>query len=165
MTETPKKPMMPRKIRIVLFVSLALNLVVVGLVAGMIAKGGPSHAGYRDRDPVMPYTRAFNEEQRRDLRRALRGAYVARPQQEKSDLVDGYKQALAALRAAPFDVRKLEAVVAQQKAHATRRQGAGQAVLSQFLSAMTPQERAAYADRLEIEIDRMSERRERWHKD
>lgn len=166
MSETPKTPVVRRRLRIVLFASLALNLVIVGLVVGVIANGGPpERAGHRDRDPVMPYTRAFNEDQRRSLRNAYRNALAPRSGSDKPDLVSGYRQAVEVLRADPFDVSRLNDVVGQQRDHADRRQKAGQDILTSFLSAMTPEERNAYADRLEVEVERMSSRQKRWHKD
>jgi uncharacterized membrane protein len=166
MSETAKPPVMRRRMRIVLFASLALNLVIVGLVVGVVANGGPpSRADHRDRDPVMPYTRAFDEKQRRNLRDAYRSSFAPRPGSGKPDLVAGYRQAVEVLRADPFDISQLTAVVGRQKAQADRRQKSGQDILTSFLAAMSPEERLAYADRLEVEIERMSSRQKRWHKD
>jgi uncharacterized membrane protein len=166
MSETAKPPMMRRRMRVVLFASLALNLVIIGLVVGVIANGGPpARADHRDRDPVMPYTRAFDEQQRRKLRDAYRSSFAPKPGSGKPDLVAGYRQAVDVLRAEPFDALQMNAVVGQQKAHSDRRQKSGQDILTSFLAAMSPKERMAYADRLEVEIERMSSRQKRWHKD
>ncbi|WP_299927112.1 periplasmic heavy metal sensor [uncultured Pelagimonas sp.] len=167
MTENSKKPPMGRRIRLVLFVSLALNLVVIGLVAGVVFNGGPPPRGAsRGFDTVLPYSRAFTEDQRRDLRRELRKSFApSKGDKRGAGMVESYREALDVLRQDPFERARFDGVVNKQRALAEKRHGTGQDLLAKFLEAMTPEERAAYADRLETEITNMSKRRKHWGKD
>ncbi len=167
MTQPSEKPPMGRRIRLVLFVSLALNLVVIGLVAGVVFKGGPPPRGTsRGFETVLPYSRAFTEDQRQDLRRELRKSFAPRKDDKRGGgMVESYREALEVLREDPFERARFDAVIGKQKALAEKRHGSGQELLIKYLEAMTPQERAAYAVRLEAEIVKMSQRGKRWHKD
>ncbi len=167
MTQTPKKPPMGRRIRLVLFASLALNLVVIGLVAGVVFKGGPPSRGApRGFDTVLPYSRAFTDDQRRELRRELRKSFVpGKGDKRGGGIVESYHEALGVLRQDPFERARFDDVMRKQKALAEKRHGTGQDLLAKYLDAMTAEERAAYADRLEAEIANMSKRRKRWSKD
>lgn len=146
-----------RWLRGVLFVSLALNLAVAGMVIGHALGGGPPDR--RDRragdDPVIPYTRALDEDQRRMLGRTLRDSF--KRQRDGGD----YRFALEVLREEPFDAEKMTSVLQAQGARAEARRSTGQAALTHFLSNLSPKERHAYADRLERQIEQMEERRAR----
>lgn len=144
-------PARPRRLlAVALFVSVALNLLVVGVIAGAFwARGdGP---GFR---PVLidiglgPYTRALSEADRATLRDAwqrrgpdlqtLRGARGA----DRAALLE-------ALRAQPFDPAAVEAAFARQLSRQAGQQQLARTLLTERISAMSPAERAAYADRLE----------------
>ncbi|MGH1415439.1 MAG: periplasmic heavy metal sensor [Pelagimonas sp.] len=167
MTESTQKQPVGRRLRVVLFVSLALNLVVVGLVAGLAFKGGPPTRGVsRSADPVMPYSRAFTEDQRKELRGALRRSFAPSDRERSGEgMAESYREAVQVLREDPFDRARLEIVINRQRALAEKRHGNGNGILGQYLDAMTPADRAAYADRLEEEVERLSKRRKRWRKD
>lgn len=178
MTDAPKPAKAPEAdaktyrmrptLRVVLFLSLAMNLVVVGLVAGFIVRGGPPHPPKRGgSDYVIPYTRAFDEDQRKDVWRSLKRDFAERRERggDRAGVIAGYNQALEVLRAEPFDQAAMIAVLEGQTARANERLAAGQQVLTNHLSALTQAERAAYADRLAREIERLEERRSRWGSD
>lgn len=130
--------------RILLGVSLALNLLVVGLVGGAAFRlGGPERM---HRAPPIG-AMLFRELPRED-RRALRThAFAPRPEREARRLADA--EAIdAALRARPFDPARIESFLREQ---AQRRQAREQDMHRAWLAritAMTDEERAAYADRL-----------------
>ena len=146
-------------VRVVFFASLALNLLVVGLVAGLIWNGGPPRAdALSGRDGVTPYTRAFDDSQRRAIRRALRRAFVE-GRRDREGLVGPYREALELLRADPFDAVAMAAVLDRQAAFSEQRRQRGQEVLTRFLAGLSVAERQAYADRLEDEIARLQRRR------
>lgn len=158
---TTQKARMPGWLRVVLFGSLALNVAVIGLVAGVAVKGPPSHG--RDRDPALPFTRAFDDDQRRDLQKAFRKAFDAdKAKPDRAGLIAGYRTALDLLRADPFAPEAFRAHLGEQSTRAERRRIQGQEVLAQYVETMSAQERAAYADRLEAELDKIIERRMRW---
>ena len=142
-------------LRIVLFASLAANLAVVGIVGGMfflrppLDRDGPP----RGRDFVFPET------QRHDLGRNLRGAFDRdRDRVSGRSFLSGYRSALDVLRAEPFDAQAFGAALRAQGAEAEQRQAAGQRVLVDYVAALPAEDRQAYADRLEAEIEEMAQR-------
>lgn len=155
-----------RGMRVVLFASLALNLLVVGAVAGFLVMGppGPPHDRPGGDDPALPYTRALTEDQRRDLRGALRGE-VLRDRQEmraiREGVITGYREALGVLRADPYDPAALEALMAAQAERSAAVRVRGQKVLSDYVAGMSAAERAAYADRLEETLAKFQRKRDR----
>lgn len=149
----------PRWMRIALVLSLAVNLLVAGIVAGMIVTGGPGGRGGPDRRDVAGlYTRALDAADRRALRRAylhqLRDAEGAR-----GAVLAEFRDVLRILRSEPFDAAALQAALARQRARGAARQEEGQRLLAEVLQAMSPSERAAYADRLEEGLARLQTRR------
>lgn len=148
----------PRWMRWTLLVSLALNLLVVGTVAGVMITGGPDRRTDRDRsDFGSVYTRALDEEDRRALRRDFmsrldqqgrdRGAFIA----EMRTTVD-------TLRATPFDADAFMTAMSDQSERRARREDTGRQVLAARIAAMTDAERAAYADRIEARLTKLAER-------
>ena len=156
--DVEKKPNKPvRWVRVALFVSLAQNLVVVGVIAGMVVKGPPLPRSDRS-DPALPYTRAFDEDQRRGLRQALRQTTRRDGRAMRAAYLADYQRALALLRSAPFDPAALEVVLQQQGNRAQDVRARGQDVLMAFLTDMSIDDRRAYADRLELELEKMRAR-------
>ncbi|SMX49290.1 periplasmic heavy metal sensor [Maliponia aquimaris] len=148
----------PRRwVRVLLFVSLALNLLVVGAVTGFVLKGPQLVRGDRA-DPVLPYTRAFDEDQRHALWRDLRSGLPREGAPLREGYLEDYRTALEILRADPYDPARMEALLAAQAARGAEVRARGQKVLSAYLAAMDPEARRAYADRLEQEIGKMHRR-------
>lgn len=161
MSDGVRPPGMRLWIRIVLFASLAMNLLIVGLVAGAIARGGPFRdGGPGSREPVTPYTRAFEEEQRRDLRRVLTREFVReREGGTRRGVTEAYREALDVLRSEPYDPEAMEEILRRQAELTDRRRRMGEAVLATYLAGLSMDERAAYADRLEEEIESFRRKR------
>lgn len=132
---------------------LALNLLAVGLIGGVIAKGPPlADRAVRDLG-FGPFAAALEEEDRRALRKAF---FDQRPglrdmRKAMRAELDGV---LAALRADPFDAQVLKAALAAQQARMGAQAELGQTLLRERLGAMTPAERRAFADRLERSLTR-----------
>jgi uncharacterized membrane protein len=148
----PATPKSGRKLRIALAVSVALNLLIVGLVAGAMLRGGPPDRMVRDLD-FGPFTEALTSEDRDALRRDfIRQAPDLRDMRRQ--MRDDFRSVLAALRADPFDVEALRDVVANQGDRMAARLALGQDLILARIAAMTPAERAAFADRLERRLER-----------
>lgn len=167
MADDVKQTKTARGLRLALFASLAANLAVLGIVLGAFLlrppfdRAGPAHG----RDFVFPYTRAFDESQRHELGRHLRGAFDRdRPRMHGGGLLVEYRAALDLLRAEPFDPQAFGAALEAQSARAEARQAAGQRVLIDYVASLPPEERAAYADRLETQIDEMAERFQKYRR-
>lgn len=151
----------PRWMRWLLFGSLALNLAVVGIVAGGVLRhGGPDRNGPpRGRDFIAPYTSAFSDSQRRELGRELFASFERKRGDARPPApFRAYRETLELLRAEPFDRAGFEQVLSAQDARAAERQKMGQQVLVDYVSGLSPDERAAYANRLEMKLDELAKR-------
>lgn len=147
---TPPKP--ARGLRVALAVSVALNLLIIGLVAGAMLRGGPHDRMVRDLD-FGPFTEALSPEDRAALRRDfIRQAPDMRDMRRQ--MREDFATVLAALRAEPFDPDALRGVVANQGNRMAARLELGQDLMLARIAAMTPAERAAFADRLERRLER-----------
>lgn len=147
--------------RIVLFASLALNLLVVGLVAGALLR----HDRFDTRPPLRDLGYGpFGEALSKSDRRALAGEtkrHAGELQVNREDIRQQFGAMLAALRAQPFDAAALQAVTAQQIAKLAERQAIGQQLLLDRITAMSDEDRAAFADRLERNLRRAGRERRR----
>ncbi len=165
MNETPESraapagAVWPRWTKILLFSSLALNLLVAGMVAGAVLRaemGGAGGPGRADRaEPAVmrelgygPYLRALTPQQRRDLSRAIRersGDLRANRQELRRQM----ETLLEALRSSPFDAELVAGILAAQQRKLFEQHEIGLRILLSGLEQMSDEQRAAYADRLE----------------
>jgi uncharacterized membrane protein len=140
--------------KIVLVVSLGLNLLFLGLVGGAVLRDGPHGRPTTVRDLNFgPLTEALSKDDRETLRRSFqRAAPDLRGQRREieGDLAD----LLTVLRAPDFQREKVEALFARNNERTARRQKLGQDVVLDLLVAMTPDVRSAFADRLESAMKR-----------
>lgn len=138
----------PLWLRAVLFVSLALNLLVIGTVAGHVLLDEPKGKVPRVDRMEAPMTFALSQDDRRAIGKALRKEYRDnRPSRE--EIMAEYEGVITALRADPFRPEMVEEAFRRQRAAASDRIEIGQKLLMDRLTAMTPDERHAFADRLE----------------
>lgn len=157
-TELPaqdEQPPRPRPVmRWALILSLALNLVFVGMLAGAFYRHavgpgrseGPGLAG--PGRYAAPYVIALPPEARHSMMRSLRREMTTNlpPRQERRA---HYARILEALRQPEFDRGNLESVLAAQQDMALRMQARGHEAWLATMSEMSASERQAYADRLE----------------
>ena len=152
-TRTP--PRSGRGLRIAFAVSLALNLAVAGLVAGAFLRDGPPHGG---RDFGMgPLSEALS----RDDRRAMRAAFLDRYPGLRADrgaMREDVQVLLGTLRADPFDPMALDDALAAIARRNGELLATGQELLAARIKAMDPDDRAAFADRLEKKLPRAGKR-------
>ena len=132
--------------RAVLWVSLAGNLLVAGLVAGAaFQRGGESDAHRGTPGPLAPLVMALPDRDRRAVVEAFRQARGGGGRDERRQRVAALLDALAA---EPFDPQAVRAELAWQRRGTEDRLRRAEALLVQRLSRMTPEERRAYADAL-----------------
>lgn len=149
MAETTVPMKTPLWMRITLFVSLAMNLLVVGIAAGFLLMGGPGDRADRDRRDVGSlFTRALGPEERRDLRRDFVSNLPERGR-DGQVIVSDLQSALDTLRATPFDPQAFARAIADQSDRRAMREAVGREVLAARVARMSDAERAAYADRVE----------------
>ncbi|MFN6979897.1 MAG: periplasmic heavy metal sensor [Gemmobacter sp.] len=138
--------------------SLALNLAVAGLAAGVILRQGGALPGAPPRavalDPGFgPFAAALSPEDRRALRRAFlaeRGAVLEGIRADRADRA----ALVAALRADPFDPAAMDAAAARLTARGQERAELGQRLIRAHVLGMTAAERADFAARLEAAFAR-----------
>ncbi|MDX5383634.1 MAG: periplasmic heavy metal sensor [Rhodobacterales bacterium] len=146
-------------IKVVLFVSLALNLAVAGLAIGAALR----HDDLRDRVGARadhlggPYTGALSREDRRAIWREMR-AMQAEGRPMRGDIRADFDAVVQALRAEPYDPSAVRDIVERQFQAGLERQKIGQDLLLQRIAGMDAAARAAFADRLEERL----ERRDNW---
>lgn len=141
--------------RVVLVLSLALNLAVVGMIAGAGFSGRFGDRPARSFDfGLGPLSRALEPSERRAIGGAMRRDGALRA----VDLRGTAQEIIAALRSDPFDPARLETVMAAQMAQTAMVQHSAQEALLLQITAMSPQRRAAFADRLQQELSRTGNR-------
>lgn len=157
MNTTPngQAPRPGRKLRIVLFASLALNLLVVGLMVGVMAAHG---FGKDSRPPRMdqvggPMARALSDEDRRALGRAMHEAYRDR-RPDRATIRAEFEQLIAALERTPYEPEVVRASVERQMQAVAEGVRLGRELLLERLESMSDAERAAYAGRLREALER-----------
>ena len=139
----------PRWLRVVLVLSLGLNLAVAGLAIGSAYKwrseGGPP----RSFDLSLgPLSRALAPEDRRAVTEEIR----RRGDGEQPDFRDIRRRSealLALLRAEEFDAQAFADGLDEIRGMALAFQKVGQVALIERISAMSPEARRALADRFE----------------
>jgi len=153
MVETSQKP---RTVwRIVLVLSLALNLLIAGLVVGGVASGR-----FQDGPPrnfsfgVGPMAAALSPQERRQLGRSLREDRVLRD----VNLRGRVTAITSVLRSDPFDADAFADLLANQGAQVARMQESAQNALTATIAAMTPERRQAFADQVEQEMAKARQR-------
>lgn len=141
----------PRRwMRVALIASLALNLLVLGVIGGALFSSGWRHMGHMPHisGAAGPMTRALAEEDRHAIAQQMRQAYRdGRPGRTAQHAA--FKSLISDLRAEPFDRSAIEAHMAGIRGMISARVELGQRLLLDRLSEMDPAARKAYADRLE----------------
>jgi len=156
--QTPTPPPVPavpatsRGVKIALALSVALNLAVAGLAVGAWLGDGRHHGMPRDMS-FGPFSAALDDTDRRAIRKALMERLGEFREQRAAARAE-FETLLATLRADPFDAAALKAALAALEARNAERLDLGRSLIETRLVEMTPEERAAFADRLEKHLRR-----------
>lgn len=134
--------------RIVLVASLALNVAVVGGAIGMLASGrghdGPPQRVMFDFGPLGS---VLDADDRRAIGQAMRkGGSRPLNRQELDSKIDVLA---TTLRTMPFDVNAVQEIMAPFRVRSEQIQMEAQEAFLSRLTTMSPQARAALADRLQ----------------
>lgn len=138
-----------RRLRVALIISVTLNLLILGVVAGAIVAGpkglrpspslhfgeGPLGLAMTDEDRKEVRDRLRQSQDIRDLARQTRGR--------------GFDSVVSALTAVPFDPKALDAALAAQRGRGEALSEAAQGAVLAQIAAMTDAERAALAERMQ----------------
>lgn len=164
MSEAPSRR---RWVLTALIVSLAVNLLVISAIAGAVLRDGPPHGRpapeLRIVGGATPLIMALPQTHRDDLIAKIRASAPDRREARQTHRAR-FDALLNSLAADPFLRADLERQLAEQRGAATARQAAGEALLLDQITGMTPQERSAYAERLRRSF-RTGERPDRRHSD
>jgi uncharacterized membrane protein len=146
--------------RLLLVVSLAANLAVVGVVAGWALRHGGHHGHHPSRLDMAggPLTRALSDGDRRKIGQRMRQVW-RETRAGHPDLGASFDALVSDLRAVPFDPAQVARRMQQHRDGFATRFAMGQEVLLDHLAAMSDADRAAYADRLEARIREYRARR------
>lgn len=157
MSDNPKPKR--RWVSVLLTVSLALNLLIVGVALGTVyrIKGGDHGKAPPGFGPAL--YRALPKEDRKALRGELSERHLKGSKLRSQD----FAAMGEALRAEPFNPEAVQALLQQQAQAMAAMQGALQEEWLARITAMTDAERQVYADRLQEVISRKSHRHK--HKD
>lgn len=139
--------------KVLLGVSLALNLLVLGVVGGAIWRfGGPHDMRSPPRSIGAAMFHELPRQDRRVLREGSNKGHADRRARQQADA----KAVDAALRATPFDRTALEVVLNGQLSRRAHFQKSVQDAWLNRIAGMSRADRLAYAERLN---KRLSERR------
>lgn len=155
MTDLPPTERSARRwTRVLLPVSLGFNLAIIGIFGGLVL----SHLTHPPREPVRElsfgrFTDALTPQERQDLRRAF---FQQAPgfRAERAAMRADFQNLIGALKAEPYDPAKVAELMDRQDARTRQWIGLGQRLLQDRIAAMSPAERAAFADRLEKDMER-----------
>ncbi|MEM9578292.1 MAG: periplasmic heavy metal sensor [Pseudomonadota bacterium] len=156
------KPYAPRWMKILLGVSLAVNLAIAGVVVGVLLR--PDGPGERfSRSPGLgafgaPYMMALTKEDRRAVLGALRNSSKGEVPSRRARR-EIFDRVLTTLRATPFDASALENVISNQAAVSVTVQRRTQEAWLDVVARMDDAERARYADAVEVYLKRGRKRR------
>lgn len=146
-------------VRILLAVSLGLNLLVIGAVAGIAIRGGPFPHAEAPRHvadaTIGPLTRALTKEDRRAIGRAVResgqlGGWTRRTHRQSMERM------LMLLQATPFDDGAFRAELEGTITGLQGRMASASQALVVRLTEMSEADRAAFAARVEAAMARTS---------
>jgi uncharacterized membrane protein len=149
MSEPSPEKSAPTRRSWLLMASLALNLLVVGAVAGTLISGrhrhfpGPGGGGLGGEMNLMVFVRSLPAERQRALRDAAdlqRGMMRPLRQAVRTARAD----VNTALSAEPFDAPRLQAALSTLADAEAKARSAATTVLVKAVSQMTPAERTAY---------------------
>ena len=153
--KTPPSGGMKPWLRVLLVLSLALNLLVIGAVVGAMFSWSSwrPHHGSRLETAGGPLTRALSSEDRRAIGKEMRKAHRGdKGQREKHHAeLEGL---VAELKAMPFDPAPVEERLRRHRQSFDARFDLGLKLLLERLIQMSPDERAGYADRLQEVLDK-----------
>jgi len=134
--------------RRLLVASLALNLIILGAIAGLALSGGPKDGPPRFDLTAGPVTRAMDDDRRDRVREALRDSGAFRPGNRAQIRAD-METLLTSLRAETFDEESFRAALSRQRARLQDGQETVLDAVTNEISDMSLEERSAFADRLE----------------
>jgi uncharacterized membrane protein len=155
---TPKRKS-GRGLKIALAVSLAFNLLVVGVVAGaVLGRSGPDEAPTIRVLGLGPFAWVLPRDARDDVRRRIE-ADIQGLRRNRAEIGRSLLTVRRALLSEPFDRQAASRALSTSRSAATALQAQGHTALLDTLEQMSAEDRTVVADRLERTLRRMANRR------
>lgn len=148
MAEALPRPRRERILRIVLVLSLALNLAILGLAAGFALRDQDGRPPRGFDISLGPIGQALAPEDRAAIRDSLRGR--SEGPRLQSNRQDEINTLMTALTQEPFDEAALRAALATPVNRMSKLQSDAVDALADRIAAMTQEQRAAFAGRLQF---------------
>jgi uncharacterized membrane protein len=156
--DPPEKRRTGRGIKIALAVSLALNLLVAGLVGGaVLSRPDPGEAPAIRTLGLGPFALALPREARDDIRRRIE-TDMGELRRNRAEVGRSLMAVRQALLAEPFDSAAAARALGRSREAAMLLQAQGHGALIETLEGMSAAERALVADRLERALRRLARR-------
>lgn len=133
--------------RIILVLSLALNIAIVGMVAGFVLRNGKAGPPRGFDLSLGPIGQALDRKDRRAISNALRRHPELRPQR-RGQVFAGMDALINAVEAQPFDPDAVRAALQIPLARLQAVQNVAQDALIEQIEEMSDAQRAAFAERL-----------------
>lgn len=150
----------PRRVwRIVLVMSLAVNLLMVGLIGGAFLRSGGSPPGAFD-VRLGAFAAALSPKDRREIGDQLRRG-DGKLGQSRADRRKAFEDLILVLESQPFDPEALLRIFQSQQERQFELQGKALAAFVVRVSEMTLEERTAFAGRLRESSERRGNRDDR----
>ncbi len=149
-------------LKVVLAISLGLNLLVAGIVAGALIWDQPNRReapGIREQG-LFSMIALLPRDDRKDFRDKVSKAQKQQPA-HSYDPREWKQQLVAILRAETFDAEAFRSHLSERRKRYETFGVNGEAALSELLASKTHEERLKYADRLERWEDRRKKPRDR----
>jgi uncharacterized membrane protein len=139
-----------RWVKVLLAVSLGLNMLVLGAVGAMVYTHRSDAQQPRDLREASygPYSRALSPQDRKIIGEALRRE-AGSLRENLPKIKETFQALILALQAEDYDRDAVHGLIAEQQALGLKRQQVGQRLLLERLDSMTVEERRAFAKRLQ----------------
>jgi len=139
-----------RWVKVLLAVSLGLNMLVLGAIgARLYTHRGDALQPHNMREASYgPYSRALAPQDRKTIGQALHRE-VGSLRENLPKIRETFQALILALQADEYDRDAVHGLIAEQQNLMLKRQQVGQRLLLERLDTMTPEERRAFAKRLQ----------------
>lgn len=148
MADTPVTTKAPRWMKVVLPISLAINVGIAGVVGGAFLRAPTiTHDRVESPEGVAMLARAMPTVHQRELRGALRDQREGqRP--DRQTLRTLRNRFIVSLRNAPFDINEVNLVFIDQRKMLTNLTAAGHDAVIEQIKSMSPEDRERYVQKL-----------------
>ncbi|WP_170157854.1 periplasmic heavy metal sensor [Litoreibacter meonggei] len=156
-------PRAPRRVKVALAISVAINLLVLGAVVGAGMHGDRDRKSFGNRGgdiaAIGIYGRALDRPDRRAISQRLREGRNDQGREIRAELGEFALEASEFLKQTPFDKDAFAGVLQRQQGLIKGRSDMMQNALVEQIASMTTEQRIEYANRLQELLDHGGRRR------